>query len=139
MTDRAPASMTMRGNPGLAAHSRKSALSDGVFRLSATVLALVKLAIVSDLVPLPAFAPHDDRLYVMRAFFLLNGSGFGPYDSWALAKFPGLSIWLAALRWLGLPYLPTMNILMPSGLLFGRWRRLCAMHSRSVSTAESNG
>ena len=84
---------------------------DWAFFVALAAFAMLKLALVSDLSPNMVFWPHDDSLYVMRAFHLLNGAGFGPYDSRVLAKLPGLSLWLAGLRQLDLPYLPTLNVL----------------------------
>lgn len=81
-------------------------------------LIVVKTALVSDLAVIIQFSPHDDSLYVMRAFHFLNGAGFGPYDSHVLAKLPAMSLWLAGLRQLGLPYLPTLNVLYVAAGLY---------------------
>lgn len=94
---------------------------DSVFFLVLAALALLKLALVSDLSPIVVFSPHDDSLYVTRAFHLLNGAGFGPYDARVLAKLPGMSLWLAGLRSLGLPYLPCLNLLYAAAGLYLLW------------------
>ncbi len=64
------------------------------------------------------FSPHDDTLYLFRALHLLVDGSMGPYDSKVLAKLPGISIWLAGLRVLGLPYLLTMNLLYAAAGLY---------------------
>ena len=67
-------------------------------------LVLARAALTHDLPLIITYAPHDDSLYVMRAFHLLQGEAFGPYDSRTLAKLPGMSFWLAGARTLGLPH-----------------------------------
>src|SRR5437870_3900971 len=74
-------------------------------------LILIKLALVSDLAVLMVFSPHDDQLYVSRAYHLLKDGTYGPYDSRLLVKLPGLSLLLAAVRRLGIPYLIFLNLL----------------------------
>jgi len=69
-----------------------------------------KLILVSDLSVMIGYFPHDDSLYVERAFALLSGHGFGPYDSKVLVKYPGISLWLAGSRSLGLPFLFSVNL-----------------------------
>ena len=89
----------------------------------------LKLMLVAALPIHIVFSPHDDSLYLSRALHLLNDGSFGPYDSRVLAKLPGMSIWLAGLRALGLPYLITMNLLYAGAglyVLFGL--RRCGMH-----------
>src|SRR5712691_431084 len=79
----------------------------------------VRLVITSDLSVDIRYAPHDDSLYVERALHLLSGEGFGPYDSRVLVKYPGLSVWLAAVRTLGIPYLFSLNVLyLAAGVYF---------------------
>jgi hypothetical protein len=56
------------------------------------------------------YSPHDDGLYVSRAFHLLLDGGLGPYDGRLLVKQPGISLWLAANRLLGIPYLLSINL-----------------------------
>lgn len=80
------------------------------FWLAAACLLFVRLWLGSGLSVQITFAPHDDSLYVERALHLLSGEGFGPYDSRMLVKYPGLSIWLAGLAALGIPYLPSLNV-----------------------------
>ena len=82
-------------------------------------LILIRFALTADLSLLVIYAPHDDGLYVSRAFHLLSGNAFGPYDSRVLVKFPGISLWLAANRLLGIPYLFCINLLyILAGLYF---------------------
>ncbi len=71
----------------------------------------LKAVLVGDLGVVIQFSPHDDSLYVKRAFSLLSGQAFGPYDSHTLSKLPGISLWLAATRFFGLPYLQAVNAL----------------------------
>ena len=92
---------------------------DTVFWAAAAILVAVKLTLVADLSVEINYAPHDDSLYVERAYHLLRGEGFGPYDSRTLIKYPGLSFWLAASRSLGLPYFISMQLLYAgAGLYF---------------------
>jgi hypothetical protein len=94
------------------------------------VLFGLKLALVSGLPVHIVYSPHDDSLYLTRALHLLNDGGFGPYDARVLAKLPGISIWLAGLRSLGLPYLLTMNVLYAgAGLYVLLALRRCGMHA----------
>lgn len=89
----------------------------------------LKFALVSELSMHIVFAPHDDSLYLVRAMHLLNDGSLGPYDARVLAKLPGLSIWLAGLSALGLPYLITMNFLYAGvGLYVILALRRCGMH-----------
>jgi hypothetical protein len=76
------------------------------------VLALIGLRLVlrSDLSLQIVFSPHDDSLYAEHAYALLHGEAFGPYDSRTLIKYPGLSLWLAAMRLLGIPFLLSVEI-----------------------------
>ncbi len=90
----------------------------------------LKLALVAGLPVHIVFSPHDDSLYLTRALHLLNDGGLGPYDSRVLAKLPGISIWLAGLRGLGLPYLLTMNVLYAgAGLYVLLALRRCGVHA----------
>jgi len=102
------------------------------------VLALIaaRLIVTSDLSVQIIFSPHDDSLYVTRAFELIQGNGFGGYDSRILVKYPGISAWLAMVRMLGIPFLLSVNLLyiaaglyVMTGLLrcgFGRLTALAA-------------
>ena len=87
-----------------------SSAAPSAFWLVAGSLVVLKLLLVSDLALIVNFSPHDDTLYVERAFQLLAGNGFGPYDSRTLVKYPGLSLWLAGSRWLGIPYVLSVAI-----------------------------
>ncbi len=80
-------------------------LDSRLFWCLAVILALLRLAFTADATVHMVYSPHDDGLYVSRAFHLLRGEAFGPYDARLLVKLPGLSLWLAGLRWLGIPYL----------------------------------
>jgi len=71
---------------------------------------LVKLLLVADNAVQMVYSPHDDGLYVSRAFHLLLDGGLGPYDGRLLVKQPGISLWLAANRLLGIPYLLSINL-----------------------------
>lgn len=97
--------------------------------IALTAIFGLKLALVAGLPVHIVFSPHDDSLYLSRALHLLNDGTFGAYDSRVLAKLPGMSIWLAGLRALGLPYLITMNVLYAGAglyVLFGL--RRCGLH-----------
>jgi hypothetical protein len=72
---------------------------------------LIRLALTSDLAVRMSYTPHDDGLYVSRASHLLLGEAMGPYDARLLVKLPGLSLWLAGIRFLGIPYLFSINFL----------------------------
>lgn len=82
-----------------------------LFWLIAVLMVVIKLALVADLSVTINYSPHDDSLYVERAFALLSGQGFGPYDSRVLIKYPGISLWLAGTRLLGLPFLFSVNLM----------------------------
>jgi hypothetical protein len=96
-------------------------------------LIVLKCLLVSDLTVKPVLAPHDDSQYVTRAFHLLGGDAFGPFDSHTLSKLPGLSLWLAGVRSIGLPHLLAINALYVAAGLYllnamgkagmGRWLR----------------
>jgi hypothetical protein len=104
------------------------ALPHWLWALFAVIFGL-KLALVAGLPVHIVFSPHDDSLYLSRALQLLNDGSFGPYDSKVLTKLPGISIWLAGLRALGLPYLITMNVLYAgAGLYVLLGLRRCGMH-----------
>jgi hypothetical protein len=106
---------------------------DTVFWAAAAILVLVKLALVADLSVEIKYAPHDDSLYVERAYHLLRGEGFGTYDSRTLIKYPGLSFWLAGSRSLGLPYFLSMQLLYAgAGLYFVSGLVRCG-YSRKVA------
>lgn len=81
-------------------------------------LILIKLALVSDLAIPMIYSPHDDGLYLSRAYHLLKDGTYGPYDARLLVKVPGLSLLLAAVRRLGIPYLIFLNLLYVSAGLY---------------------
>lgn len=81
-----------------------------LFWLAVGLMVVIKLVLVSDLSVTINYSPHDDSLYVERAFALLSGQGFGPYDSRVLVKYPGISMWLAGTRLVGLPFLLSVNL-----------------------------
>lgn len=82
-----------------------------LFWLIAVLMVVIKLTLVADLSVTINYSPHDDSLYVERAFALLSGQGFGPYDSRVLVKYPGISLWVAGTRLLGLPFLFSVNLM----------------------------
>lgn len=75
-----------------------------------TVLVLLKLLLLSGSAVQMVYSPHDDGLYVSRAFHLLMDGSLGPYDARLLVKLPGISLWLAGNRLLGIPYLLSINL-----------------------------
>lgn len=82
-------------------------------------LILVKLALISGNPVQIAWAPHDDGLYMLRAFYLVMDGSMGPYDSKLLIKLPGISLWMAGSRLLGIPYMLSINLLfILSGIYF---------------------
>lgn len=101
----------MWGRARSQATGHASALSPWIESGVLVLLILVKLALVADLSVIVEFSRYDDNLYVARALHLLQGEGFGHYDSVVLAKLPGMTFWLAGLRALGLPYFPVLNLL----------------------------
>jgi hypothetical protein len=95
----------------------------------------LKMILVSDLAVLIQYAPHDDGLYVVRAYHLLTSGDFGPYDARTLVKLPGMSFWLAGGRLLGLPYLWSINVFyMAAGCYFIAAVRQCGV-SRLLALA----
>jgi hypothetical protein len=97
------------------------------FMIALLLVVAVKLALVSDLSLLVQYAPHDDTLYVMRAYHLLMGEGFGPYDARVLAKNPGLSFFIAATRFFGIPFILAVNLIYIAASAYLAWAALrCA-------------
>src|ERR1035437_677438 len=85
-------------------------LSPRAFWLTLIVLAVVRLVTVSDLNAPIVYSPHDGLLYVSRAFHLLLGQGFGPYNSQLLLKYPGISIWIYLVRLTGISFFLSLNL-----------------------------
>jgi len=82
-------------------------------------LVLLKLLLVSGTAVPMTFSPHDDSLYLLRAFHLLTDGGLGAYDGRLLIKQPGISLWLAGIRLLGIPYILSINVFFAfSGIYF---------------------
>lgn len=106
----------------------KYQVSGPLFWISVCLLALLRLMLTSDFSPHLSYALHDEGLYVARAYYLLAGEGFGPYDGRLLVKLPGMSLWLAANRMLGIPYLFSINLLYFAAggyFLHALWRCGC--------------
>lgn len=83
------------------------------------LISCLRLLLTSDLALTVNFSPHDDLLYASRAYHLLLGEAFGPYDSRLFSKVPGLSLWIAVIRYLGIPYLFSTHLLyLVAGILF---------------------
>ena len=120
----------MSGPRGILSRQRKWDLA---FWCGAAILVLVKLLLTSDLSLQIKFAPHDDSLYVERAWRLLSGDAFGPYDSRILGKYPGISLWLAAARYLGVPFLFSINALYIAAGIYFAMALLRAGCSRSMT------
>jgi hypothetical protein len=84
-----------------------------------TALVLLKLLLLSGSAGSMIYSPHDDGLYVSRAFHLLMDGSLGPYDARLLIKLPGISLWMAGVRSLGIPYLLSINLLFAfAGIYF---------------------
>ena len=77
----------------------------------AALLLALKIVLSMDLTVQASYSPHDDTLYVERAAHLLSGEAFGPYDSRLLVKYPGLSLWVAGMRAVGVPFLLSIHAL----------------------------
>jgi hypothetical protein len=87
--------------------------------LGVVILALLKLILVSGTAVPMTFSPHDDSLYLLRAFHLLMDGDLGAYDARLLIKQPGISLWLAGVRLLGIPYILSINVFfIISGIYF---------------------
>ena len=101
--------------------ARRWKSGETAFWLGAILLAVLKLVMVSDLNAVLVYGPHDDSLYVRRAFELLSGNGFGPYDSRTLVKLPGMSLWLALERALGIPHVIAVHALYCAAGMYLLW------------------
>lgn len=87
--------------------------------LGVLVLVLSKLFLLSGSAVQMVFSPHDDGLYVSRAFHLLMDGSLGTYDARLLVKQPGISLFLAGNRLIGIPYLLSINLLFAlAGIYF---------------------
>jgi hypothetical protein len=84
-----------------------------------TFLMLLKLLLLSGSAVPMTYSPHDDSLYISRAFHMLIDGSLGPYDSRLLIKQPGISLWLAGTRLIGIPYLLSINLIFAfAGIYF---------------------
>lgn len=94
---------------------------DGAWLLwfGVSVLVLLKLFMLSGSAVQMVYSPHDDGLYVSRAFHLLMDGSLGSYDARLLVKQPGVSLFLVGNRLLGIPYLLSINLLFAfAGIYF---------------------
>jgi hypothetical protein len=105
-------------------------LLSGLFALGAGFLVAFYLVLTSDLSIVARYSPHDDSLYVARAVHLLAGQAFGPYDSRLLVKYPGLSLWMAGTRSVGIPFLISIHALYIAAGLYLAFALLKAGASR---------
>lgn len=87
-----------------------AASSNQAFWGGVVLLVFLKLLLLSGAAIQMVYSPHDDGLYVSRAFHLLMDGSLGPYDARLLVKQPGISLWLAGSRLLGIPYLLSINL-----------------------------
>jgi hypothetical protein len=110
---------------------------DGPLRFWVLVCALIfaKIVLVADLSVQINYSPHDDSLYIERAFHLLAGDAFGPYDSKTLLKYPGLTLWLAAMRAMHIPFLVSINVVYFAAGLYMITALLRAGVARAVMLA----
>ena len=97
--------------------------SSEFFWCAVVTLILGKLILLSGSAVQMVYSPHDDGLYVSRAFHMLTDGTMGSYDARLLVKQIGISFWLAGMRTLGIPYLFSITLLYAgAGLYF-----VCAM------------
>lgn len=89
-----------------------------VFYGCALIAVVIRLIMTSDMGVHTIYAPHDDLLYVLRAYYLLTDWTLGQYDARTLVKLPGFSFFLAGIRLLGLPYLLTILLLYSAAGLY---------------------
>ncbi|HRK09312.1 MAG TPA: hypothetical protein PLZ57_16205 [Pseudobdellovibrionaceae bacterium] len=81
----------------------------------------LRLFLTSDLFPVATYTPHDASLYVSRAYHLLEGTSFGPFDERLFIKLPGFSYLLAFMGGLSIRYdLWTLSLLGVAVLYFCR-------------------
>lgn len=100
--------------------------SNAILLLILMVCSIFKLILGSDQYVNMIYSPHDDGLYVMRAFSILNYGDFGEYDSRLLVKNLGFSLYLSLIRLIGVPYLLSLNILLIIAVfcLFNNFRKI---------------
>jgi hypothetical protein len=104
---------------------------NNVFWTLVATLIGIKLYLVSGTAVQMVYSPHDDGLYVSRAFYWLTDGSLGPYDARLLVKELGISLWLGSMRALGIPYLLSINVLYAlAGLYF-----ICAMRRLTYGDA----
>jgi hypothetical protein len=89
--------------------ARRSTLLPSLFGVGIGLLVALKVLLVSDISVEVLYQPMDDSLYVERAWHLLQGNAFGPYHSGTFLKYPGISLWLAAMGTVGIPVLISVN------------------------------
>ena len=96
-----------------------------IFWFMISVLVVLRMVMVSDVNLAIYYTPHDGSLYLTRAFHLLTDGTFGPYNSTTLLKAPGISLWIAFMRWFGVPYMLSINLIhiISSLYLIGALRR----------------
>ena len=87
----------------------------------ASLIIIFRFALTADLGVHTIYAPHDELLYILRAYSLLTDGSLGIYDARTLVKLPGFSFFLAALRFLGLPYLQAILIFQAMAGLYLLW------------------
>ncbi len=81
-------------------------------------LTVFRLILASDIGVPNIYGPHDDFLYVLRAYHLFTDGTLGPYDARTLVKLPGFSFILAAVRTIGIPYLLFVMLLQCGAALY---------------------
>lgn len=92
--------------------------STAICLLLLMLCSIFKLLLSSDQYVNMIYSPHDDGLYVMRAFSILNYGDFGEYDSRLLVKNLGFSLYLSLIRLIGIPYLLSLNFLLIIAVVF---------------------
>ena len=80
------------------------------FWLAVVSAAVGRLALTADINVNISWCPFDCSVYLDRAYHLLNGEALGVYDSQTLLKLPGISLWIAFLRFLGIPFILSVNL-----------------------------
>lgn len=94
-------------------------LSPTVFYLLIAAFVVIRFIMTADIGLRVLYAPHDDLLYITRAYYLLTDGSLGPYDARTLVKLPGFSFFLAGNRLLGIPYQTTiLSLYTAAGIYF---------------------